>query len=145
MATTTLRLASESTPTDPPAPRKPRKPRTPRAHTAHEMLPPDNPIEVADPGTSGETVNQRRLREFYELQEKFYDLRDRYIAAYGKIQDLILKGANVQQGVYKVQYGVRLVRRPRYKQVVIDLKGEAYQRQILESTAPHAHFRVRVE
>jgi hypothetical protein len=40
---------------------------------------------------------------------------------------------------------VRLIRRPRYKQVVIDLKGEQYQRKVLESTAPHAHFRVRVD
>ena len=109
------------------------------------MLPPENEIEIAEPGTSGETVNQKRLREFYELQEEFHALRDKYIASYFKIQDLILGGANIQQGTYKVQYGVRLVRRPRYKQVVIDLKGEQYQQRVLENTAPHAHFRVRVE
>src|SRR5439155_27273118 len=111
------------------------------------LLPPESPIEVPEPGTSpsGETVNQRRLREFYELQEQFYDFRNRYIAAYGKIQDLILSGAAIQQGTFKVQYGVRLTRRPKYKQVVIDLKGEAYQQRILENTAPHAHFRVKVE
>ena len=109
------------------------------------LLPPENPIEVAKPGTSGETVNQRKLREFYEIQEQFYDLRNRYTAAYGKIQELILKGADIQQGTFKVQYGLRLTRRPKYKQVVIDLKGEAYQQRILENTAPHAHFRVRVK
>ncbi len=113
--------------------------------TTAPMLPPENPIEVAEPGTSGETVNQRRLREFYELQQEFYDLRDKYIARYSQIQDLILHGALIQQGQYKVQYGVRMVRRPRYKQVVIDLKGEQYQQRVLENTAPHAHFRVRVE
>lgn len=109
------------------------------------MLPPENPIEVAEPGTIEETVNQKRLREFYEIQQQYYDLRDKYIATYSKIQDLIIRGANIQQGNYKVQYGVRLVRRPRYKQVVIDLKGEAYQQRVLENTAPHAHFRVKVE
>jgi len=109
------------------------------------MLAPENPIQVAEPGSSGETVNQQRLKAFYELQKEFYDLRDRYLAAYQKIQGLIIKGADIQLGNYKVDYGVRLVRRPRYKQVVIDLKGEAYQKRVLESTAPHAHFRVRVQ
>lgn len=108
-------------------------------------LAPENDLQVAEPGSSNETVNQRRLREFYELQEKFYDLRDRYHAALVKIQDLLIHGARVQTGIYKVSYGVRLVRRPRYKQALIDAKGESYQQRILEGTAPHAHFRVRVQ
>jgi hypothetical protein len=58
---------------------------------------------------------------------------------------LLMHGAAVQTGVYKVKSGVRLVRRPRYKQVVIDLKGEQYQQRILEGTRPHAHFMVRIE
>lgn len=112
--------------------------------TTTALLEPENVIEVAEPGTSGETVNQTKLRKFYELQTEFFDLRDRYAAAYSQIQDLIIKGANISQGQYKVKYGVQLVRRPRYKQVVIDLKGEAYQQRVLENTHPHAHFRVRV-
>ena len=112
---------------------------------AKPMLAPENPIEVAEPGSSGETVNQTRLKQFYELQKEYYDMRDRYLAAYSKIQGLIIKGADIQLGTYKVDYGVRLVRRPRYKQVVIDLKGEAYQQRVLEGTAPHAHFRVKVQ
>lgn len=113
--------------------------------TNKEMLKPENPIDVAEPGSSGETVNQRRLRAHYELQEEYYDLRDRYHASLVKIQDLLVKGADVQTGQYKVSSGVRLVRRPRYKQVVIDLKGEAYQQRVLESTRPHAHFVVRIQ
>lgn len=109
------------------------------------MLPPQNEIEVAEPGTSGETVNQKKLREFYELQKEYVELRNRFLAKYAQLQDLIIKGADITQGTYKVQYGVRLVRRPRYKQVVIDLKGEAYQQRVLESTQPHAHFRVKVD
>lgn len=109
------------------------------------MLPPENEIEVAEPGSSGDSVGQQRLREFYKLEEEFHALRGKYLHAYARIQDLILHGAKIQQGVYKVQYGVRLVRRPRYKQVVIDLKGEDYQRKVLGATAPHAHFRVRVD
>jgi len=112
---------------------------------AKPMLAPENPIEVAEPGSSGETVNQTRLKQFYELQKEYYDMRDRYLAAYSKIQGLIIKGADIQLGTYKVDYGVRLVRRRRYKQVVIDLKGEAYQPRVLEGTAPHAHFRVKVQ
>jgi hypothetical protein len=109
------------------------------------VLAPDNPIDLKDPGSSGETVNQQRLRGFYELQKEFYALRDKYLAAYAKIQDLIIQGADIQLGTYKVDYGVRLVRRPRYKQALIDAKGEAYQLRVLENTAPHAHFRVKVQ
>lgn len=113
--------------------------------TTHEMLPPENPIEVAEPGSSGETVNQQKLKAFYDLQAEYFNLRDKYLKKYAEIQGLIIKGADIQLGTYKVDYGVRLVRRPRYKQVVIDLKGEAYQQRVLENTAPHAHFRVRVQ
>lgn len=109
------------------------------------MLPPENPIHVAKPGSSEETVNQRRLKVFYDLQAEYHEIRRKFMVEYAKIQDLILTGADIQQGNYKVQYGVRLVRRPRYKQVVIDLKGEQYQQRILENTAPHAHFRVKVD
>jgi len=125
------------------AAKKPRK--VSSESDAKPMLAPENPIEVAEPGSSGETVNQTRLKQFYELQKEYYDMRDRYLAAYSKIQGLIIKGADIQLGTYKVDYGVRLVRRPRYKQVVIDLKGEAYQQRVLEATAPHAHFRVKVQ
>lgn len=121
--------------------RKPKPPKPPAA----PLLPPENPIDVLPPGTSGETVNQRRMREFLDLQNEFVALRKRYLAAYAKIQDLILHGAEIQSGQYRADYGVRYVRRPRYKQIVIDLKGEAYQKRVLESTAPHAHFRVRIE
>ncbi len=119
--------------------------KTAEAQPAAPMLPPENEIEVAEPGSSSETVNQKRLRDFYQVQAEFFALRDKYLRQYSKIQDLIVHGAAIQQGVYKVQYGVRLVRRPRYKQVVIDLKGEHYQREVLAHTAPHAHFRVKVE
>lgn len=108
------------------------------------MLPPENEITVAKEGTIDESVNQARLREFFKIEEEYQALRQKYFHAYARIQDLILHGAKIQQGVYKVQYGVRLIRRPRYKQVVIDLKGEQYQRKVLESTPPHAHFRVLV-
>lgn len=108
------------------------------------MLPPENPIEVAEPGTSNETVNQRLMREFYEAQSEFYAARKKYYEAYEKVEKLIITGANVQTGKYQIDYGVRQVRRPRYKQVVIDLKGEAFQQQVLENTQPHAHFRVKV-
>ena len=128
------------------AAKKPRKPRKAATESDEKpMLAPENPIEVAEPGSSGETVNQNRLKAFYDLQKEYFDVRDKYLAAYSKIQGLIIKGADIQLGTYKVDYGVRLVRRPRYKQVVIDLKGEAYQQRVLEATAPHAHFRVKVQ
>lgn len=103
-----------------------------------------NTIEVKPEGTSDETVNQRRLREFYELQQQFYDVRDRYHAAYMRLQGLLISGASIQQGNYKLEYGKRFVRRPRYKEIVIQLKGEAYQKRILENTVPHEHLRVKV-
>jgi hypothetical protein len=123
---------------------KPRQ-RKEKVPVTAKMLPPENEIAVALEGTSGESVNQQKLRNFYKLEEEFHAVRQKYLHAYAQIQDLILHGARIQQGIYKVQYGVRLIRRPRYKQVVIDLKGEQYQRKVLESTAPHAHFRVRVD
>ena len=124
--------------------RRSTKPRKAPAKEKVPLLAPENVIKVAEPGTIDETVNQRRLREFYELQKQFYDLRDKYLARYKQIQDLIIRGAAIQGGQYKVESGMRYVRRPRYKQVVIDLKGEAYQQRVLENTHPHAHFRVRI-
>lgn len=130
-----------------PAPKKRRAARV--KHTAapvRTLLPPENPIDVAEPGSSGETVHQRRLRELYELEKQYVDIRARYLAAYARVEHMIQKGAAIQAGDYnKVSCGVRLVRRPKYKQVVIDLKGEDYQRRVLESTQPHARFRVRIE
>lgn len=127
------------------------KPRTKRQYTVGprkteaEMLEPENVIELAEPGTSGETLTQRRLREFRELQEEFFDLKDRYAAAYDRLRVAIAEGAGIVQGQYKVRSSMYLSRRPKYKQALIDAKGEQYQRSILERTAPHAHFRVVIE
>jgi len=108
------------------------------------MLPPENELEVAEPGSSGETVNQKRLKAHYELEAQFIEIRRRYLLSRQQISDLIQHGATVQHGTYKTQYGVSLRRHPRYKQALIDAKGDAYQQRILNGTAPHAYFRVRI-
>ena len=102
------------------------------------------PLNVQEPGTSGETIRQRKLREFYEIEQEYREAKNRYYRKYGEIQQLLMGGADVQGGQYGVKYGVRYVRRPAYKQIVIDLKGESYQKNILEHTKPHAHFAVRL-
>jgi len=97
------------------------------------------------PGSSKELLTQAKLRAFYELQQQFFDLRDRYEAEYAKLQHLLITGAEVRLGSYKVVTQTRYVRRPRYKQVVINLKGEAYQRKVLDETEAHAHLRVKIQ
>lgn len=110
-----------------------------------QRLTPINDLEILEPGTSSETLTQRRLREFRDLQQEFYDIKDRYAAAYQRLREAVASGATISNGQYKVNHGVRLTRRPKYKQVVIDLKGEAYQQRVLEGTAPHASLRIVIE
>src|SRR5262245_56732428 len=120
----------------------PRPKRKPKEHV--EMLPPENEIQVAEPGSIRETVNQQRLRKHLELEEEYNEIKRRYLISKHQIEDLIQRGATIQQGNYKPDYGVRLRRHPRYKQALIDAKGDAYQQRILNGTAPHAYFRVRI-
>lgn len=122
------------------------KPATTKAKLVkdRQRLEPENPIEVAPEGSSEETLDQRRLKELHEAVEEYHWARERFYALYQRAQDLIIKGAIIKQGVYKVDYAVRLVRRPHYKQLLIDAKGEDYQQRCLEATALHAHVRVRV-
>lgn len=115
-----------------------------KEHSA-QRLAPINDLKIQEPGTSSETLTQRRLREFRELQQEFFDIRDRYAAGYARLREAIQSGANISHGQYKVSHGVRLTRRPKYKQIVIDLKGEAYQQRMLENTAPHASLRIVIE
>lgn len=117
--------------------RRQRKPRP-------EMLPAPIPVELPPEGSSEQTVRQARLRELYHLERDYIAARDKYLAAYKKLQDLVLIGASIQNGDYHVASKVYSQRHPRYKQAVIDLKGEDFQRKVLESTAPIQHFRVRV-
>src|SRR5262245_27479638 len=119
-------------------------PKTRKPKTTVPLLPPENAIEVLPEGSSGETLNQKRLKAHYELEAQYIELRRRYYLSLAAIRDLIQHGATIQRGTYKPQYGVHMRRHPRYKQVVIDLKGEAYQQRILNNTAPHAYFRVRI-
>lgn len=109
------------------------------------LLAPINELEILEPGSSNETLTQRRLREFRDLQQEFYDLRDRYAASYQRLREAVAGGAAISHGQYKINHGVRLTRRPKYKQVVIDLKGEAFQQRVLENTAPHATLRIVIE
>src|SRR5215475_4899635 len=116
---------------------KPKRQKKPPAEPPKPMLPPENAIDVAPEGSSEETLDQRRLRELHEAHEMLVYARDRYEALYKRAQDLIISGCAIKQGTYKVDYATRLVRRPKYKQVVIDLKGEEFQKDILEKTRPH--------
>jgi len=109
-----------------------------------EMLPPAEHVEVQPPGSIPETLNQRRLREFYQAEKEFHEARDRYQALYLQVQHLVIRGAGVQSGQYKIAHKVYRRRHPRYKQALIDAKGEAYQMRILNATAPHEVLRVRV-
>ncbi len=106
---------------------------------------PEHTIQIHEPGSIKETVNQKRLREFYDLEQQYLALRDEYFVRLNQIQDLIIRGANIQQGTYKIQYGKYQRRHPRYKQALIDVKGEAYQQRILNGTAPYEFFRVKIE
>lgn len=117
----------------------------PRDKESPQRLAPINDLEILEPGTSAETLTQRRLREFRDLQQEFYDLRDRYIASYARLREAVASGATISSGQYKVSHGVRLTRRPKYKQLLIDVKGEAYQQRMLENTAPHASLRIVIE
>lgn len=100
---------------------------------------------LPEPGTSDETVTQNRLRDFYRLQNEYYELRARYVASYSRLSGLVLEGAEISNGHFHVATQPRSVRRPKYKQVVIDLKGEDYQKKVLEKTAPTVHYRIKVE
>src|SRR5262245_24458827 len=105
----------------------------------------DTEVIPARPGSSGSTLTQAKLRAFYELQQQFFDLRDRYTAEYITLQHLLITGPEIPAGSYKVVTQTRFVRRPRYKQVVIDKLGEQYQKRVLEQTPAHAHLRVKIQ
>lgn len=91
------------------------------------------------------TLTQERLRTFREIQLAYFEARERYIAEYSKVKELIDRGADISTGVYKLAPKRRLVRRPHYKQALIDAKGEHYQLSVLNATAPVAHYIIRVE
>jgi RecB family endonuclease NucS len=100
--------------------------------------------EVQPEGSSGETLNQRRMREALEAKEQLTRWKEAYDRKYADIKHLIQTGAEIQAGKIGTRHGIRFVRRPRYKQLLIDAKGEAYQKKCLEQTEPHAHFFVRL-
>ncbi len=81
---------------------------------------------------------------FYNLEAKFIEYRNSYYAVREKLQEAVKRGASVEPGMYKVAPHFRMVRRPKYRDEVIALKGEAYQQKILANTAPHMYFRVYV-
>lgn len=136
----TATSTATNTSTGPPAPATETKTKT--KHKDDELQPlPETPLE---PGTSGMTLTQIKLRNFYQLQKEFYEMRKRYEAEYVRLQRMVLEGADVETGNYKVETQMRSVRRPRYKQVVIDLKGEDYQKGVLGKTPPQVHYRVKV-
>jgi hypothetical protein len=109
-----------------------------------KRLEPVNELEIKDPGTSGETLKQQNIRAFFDAQEAYKVAKRRYYDAYRKVQHIIMAGAEIQPGRFGIKYGVMLVRRRSYKQDLIDAKGVTYQLRLLESTAPHAQFYVRI-
>lgn len=121
---------------------KPKRRRKPKP--AEEIV---NPIEVQPEGTIDETLDQRRLREFYQLKKQYTTIRDKYEARLHQLQDLIIRGATNPDpdGKYKLQSGVVVVRRLSYKTLLIDEKGEAFQQRALERAPRYAYFRVRVK
>jgi hypothetical protein len=104
------------------------------------MLPPVNELEVAEPGTSGETVRQQKLKAFAKARDEFHIAKQRYYEAYGAIKHMLITGAELQTGRLGVRSGVKYVRRRSYKSDLIAAKGESYQIRLLESTQPHAEF-----
>jgi len=113
------------------------------------MLPPDpeHDIQIQEPGTSGETVQQKSLKTFYEQQEDYLErLRQLkahpYHQTYLKMQKAVITGAEFKLGVYKLNRKVFYRRHPRYKQALIEAKGENYQLRILGNTQPHTIVRV---
>lgn len=108
------------------------------------MSKPINTIEVKEPGTSGETLSQQKLRKFEAFEQEFRDMKKRYYELYDSVKDQMQEGAEVARGKLGLRSGVRYVRRPSYKNEIIRLKGEKYQQDLLNRTRPHAHFYIRL-
>jgi hypothetical protein len=101
-------------------------------------------LVVKDPGTSGETLRQRQMKIAYEIESDYRKAKAEYDKYKEQIRELLKGGADVEEGPYGVKYGIRRTRRVKYKEIVIDLKGEEYQKALLNQQRPYAHFIVRL-
>jgi hypothetical protein len=101
-------------------------------------------LEMKEPGSSDEVLPQRQLQEWESLKDELRALTQKFKKKDSQIHSALKEGASVSTGKRGVESGIRFRRHPRYKQALIDAKGEDYQKKVLEGTEYRPYHFVRL-
>lgn len=101
-------------------------------------------LNVQEPGTSDDVISQAKLRQWEQLQDEMHALQQKFANYRSEMHEVMKSGASVSVGKRGVESGIRFRRHPRYKQALIDAKGENYQQKVLNATEYKPYYYVRL-
>jgi len=101
-------------------------------------------LDVQEPGSSEDVISQQKLRQWEALEDELRALKKKFDAQRAQMHDVMRGGASVTTGKRGVESGIRFRRHPRYKEALINAKGEEYQKRVLAATQYRPYYYVRL-